>query len=130
VPAPWRAYVGYVQQPSKNPDAPGLNTDHGIGKGNEMKRYRLWFKQGITRVEDLGVWEGEDKRDAATKCLAQRNQTIAHCADLLGLSEDRYLIDYVEAEELNGSGQTTRPAPDDARQHARVGGAPSDRLLV
>jgi hypothetical protein len=68
-----------------------------------MKRYRLWFKQGITRVEDLGVWDGE-ARDATTKCLAQRNQTIAQCADLLGLAEDRYLNDYVEAEELNGQG--------------------------
>jgi hypothetical protein len=69
-----------------------------------MKRYRLWFKQGVTRVEDLGVWEGEDKREATTACLAQRRQTIAHCADLLGLSEDQYLNDYVEAEELNGPG--------------------------
>ena len=69
-----------------------------------MKRYRLWFKQGIARVEDLGLWEGEDKRDATEKCLAQRNQTIAHCADRLGLSEDRYLSDYVEAEELDGRG--------------------------
>ena len=69
-----------------------------------MKRYRLWFRQGITRVEDLGMWEGEDKRHALARCLAERNQTIADCADRLDLSEDRYLNDYVEAEELNGSG--------------------------
>jgi hypothetical protein len=67
-----------------------------------MKRYRLWFKQGITRVEDLGLWEGEDKRATTEKCLAERNQTIANRADRLGLSEDQYLSDYVEAEELDG----------------------------
>jgi hypothetical protein len=68
-----------------------------------MKRYHLWFKQGITRVENLGVWEGEDKRRALARCLAERNQTIAKRAIDLGLSEDRYINDYVEAEELNGS---------------------------
>jgi hypothetical protein len=67
--------------------------------GTQMKRYRLWFKEGVSRVEDLGVWEGETKREATAKCLAERNQTIPHCAGMLGLSEDQYLNEYVEAEE-------------------------------
>jgi len=71
--------------------------------GMKMKRYHLWFKQGITRVENLGAWDGTDKRDALERCLTHRNQTIAKRANLLGLSEDRYLNDYVDAQELNGS---------------------------
>jgi hypothetical protein len=67
-----------------------------------MKRYRLWFKQGTTRVEDLGVGHGKDEREALENCLGLRNQTIALFADRLGLSEDQYLSNYIEAEELNG----------------------------
>jgi hypothetical protein len=68
-----------------------------------VKRYRLWFKQGTTRTEDLGIWPGEDVRHALERCLAERNQTIAKRAGDLGLTEDRYFTDYVGAKELNGS---------------------------
>jgi hypothetical protein len=70
------------------------------------------------RVENLGVWEGTDKRDALEKCLTQRNQTIAQRANLLGLSEDRYLNDYVDGKNLIA--QVGFWPADDARQHARA----------
>ncbi len=73
-----------------------------------MKRYRIWFRQGTTRVEKLGVGDGKDKREALEHCLALRNQTVAQFADRLGLSEDQYLSDYVEAEELTGGRESQK----------------------
>jgi hypothetical protein len=66
----------------------------------EMKRFRLWFKEGTTLAEKLGVWEGVGKRDAVQECLKARDQTIAQRAAMLGISEDRYVNDYVEAEDV------------------------------
>jgi hypothetical protein len=65
-----------------------------------MKRFRLWFKQGSTRAEKLGDWDGVDKRDALRECLKTQHQTVAQRAALLGISEDRFVDDYVDAEEL------------------------------
>jgi hypothetical protein len=45
---------------------------------------------------------GPTRNPSKTK-LVSPVQTIAQRANLLGLSEDRYLNDYVDAEELNGS---------------------------
>jgi hypothetical protein len=65
-----------------------------------MKRYRLWFKQGSTHVEKLGDWDGVDKRNALQECLKTRGQTISQRATMLGVSGDRFVDDYVDAEEL------------------------------
>jgi hypothetical protein len=65
-----------------------------------MKRFNFAIVQGPNRNDLGGPWSGETIRDALAFCLSTRGQTIKQLADMLGLSEDRFISDYVEATEV------------------------------
>jgi len=72
---------------------------------------------------------GGPTRNPSKTNLVSPVQAVAQRANLLGLSEDRYLNDYVDAEELRVMAQISLWPADDARRHARAGGAKPDRGL-
>jgi hypothetical protein len=65
-----------------------------------IKHFHLRIVQGSNREDLGGPWSGETVGDALAFCLSTRGQTIKQLADMLGLSEDRFINDYVEATEV------------------------------
>ena len=64
-----------------------------------MKRFHLWIVQTDYR-EDLGIWPGDTVADALAICLGQRGQTVRQRAEILGLSQDHFIRDCIEAKEV------------------------------
>jgi len=73
---------------------------HRLGLVEVIKHFHLWIVQGSNREDLGGPWSGETVADALSFCLSTRGQTIKQMADRLGLSEDRFISDYIEATEI------------------------------